>query len=147
MESTTDIAFIATTPIQKNWRESQLVIETPNWNRDKFGAEQPAGIQYSGEKRVNALELTPIPGETLAGYNRRILNIIQKYENINLDAHSGRAGRKMWFTHRTPSECWICQQNNINWMISDVLDLVSNVIDGEKWVFRDSNNKIILART
>jgi hypothetical protein len=144
MENIMDIAFIVIIQMQTNWREFLLVIETPDWNKDKFGANITEGIQYSGERRTNALEITPIPGETLAGYNRRILAIIQKYETINLDAHSGRAGKKMWFTHRTPSSCWICNEINIMWMLSDVLDTVASSIGGENFTFKDNAGKLIL---
>lgn len=122
-----------------------MVIETPNWNRDKFGETQPAG-RISSEIRANISEMTPIIGETLGGYNRRIASIIKRYEDISADAHTGRAGRKMWFTHRTPSECWICQQINVNWMVSDVLDIVNRAFDGEKWVFKDHKGTMVLVK-
>ncbi len=69
-------------------------------------------------------------------------SLIQKLENTNMDAHTGRAGKKMWFTHKTPSECWICNEINIMWFLYESLNLVSN--HQNTLYFTNDNGKLIL---
>ncbi len=121
-----------------------MTITTPNWNIDKFGEKQGSTL-YNHEKRENNQAYTPIEGETLAGYTRRLATLIQNLENINLNAHTGRSGTKMWFTHRTPSSCWLCDQLNVMWFIYETLNLVSLSMGGETLVFKSKDAKLVLS--
>lgn len=114
-----------------------MVIETPDWNKDKFGTTIEGTTNYF--RRRDSSKFNPIVGETLAGYNRRLANLIKEQEEINTSAHI--YGRKTWFTHRTPSECWICNEINMMWTVSDVL---STVPQAEKLVFIDNKGQISL---
>ncbi len=114
------------------------MIETPNWNMDKFGVAQPSGQQYLGKRESEAF--TPIENELLSGYCRRLLALIQKQETVNTQAHI--YGRKTWFTHKTPSTCWLCDDINVMWMMYEVLNLTA--LANPKLIFKRENNKLIL---
>ncbi len=118
-----------------------MTIETPNWNVDKFGEKQGSTF-YNRDKRENNNAYTPIEGETLSGYCRRMATLIQKLEEINLNAHTGRAGTKMWFTHRTPSACWICDQLNVMWFLYETMTLMSNT--HPNLIFTNKEGKLLL---
>jgi hypothetical protein len=98
-----------------------MVIETPNWNEDKFGSHIESTNRYF--RRRESQKYAPVEGETLANYYTRLsTNIIPSLEETNTGSHI--YGRKMWFTHRTPSECWICEELNVLWFMVDILDLL-----------------------
>jgi hypothetical protein len=116
-----------------------LVIETPNWNKDKFGEPVETGTDYF--KKRETTKFTPIVGETLGGYCRRMQSAIYEQEKINITAHTG--GRKVWFTHRTPSECWICNDINAMWFLFETMNMMPNK---EKLVFQDDKGMLKLVQ-
>ncbi len=89
-----------------------------DWSLDKFGQAQPPGSLYANQLRKNDI-VKPIENETVAGFTTRIMNMIQKQEEINTQAHI--YGRKTWFTHRTPSTCWLCDDINYMWQLFESL--------------------------
>lgn len=114
------------------------MIESPNWNQDKFGAPIESTQRYF--KRRESGKYQPIEGETVAGYCRRLsTNIIPQLEETNTSAHI--YGRKMWFTHRTPSECWICEELNVMWYMYEILNMMPN---NENLVFKTKKGKLTI---
>lgn len=114
------------------------MIETPDWNKDKFGTPMEGTDRYF--KRRESGNYQPIDGETLSGYSRRLSNqILPKLEETNTSAHI--YGRKTWFTHRTPSECWICEELNVMWYMQEILHMIPQ---GDDLVFRTTKGKLTL---
>jgi hypothetical protein len=114
------------------------MIDTPDWNKDKFGTDIEGTNRYF--KRRESKKYQPIEGETVAGYVRRLTtNIIPQLEETNTGAHI--YGRKMWFTHRTPSECWICEELNVLWYMVEVLNLLPFK---ENYHFQTEKGQLIL---
>lgn len=114
------------------------MIETPDWNKDKFGVNVEETNRYF--KRRESAKYQPIEGETVAGYTRRLTTqIIPQLEETNTTAHI--YGRKMWFTHKTPSECWICEEINVMWYMVEILSMLPFA---ENYVFARKQGKLVL---
>ncbi len=96
-----------------------------DWSKDKFGNHQGANLSRFSEIRTSD-KFKPIERESLNGYVKRLQKLCAEQENTNLGAHV--YGRKMWFTHKTPSECWICNDINIMWQLIDTLDAMDTYL-------------------
>lgn len=72
---------------------------------------------YSKE-RID-LALFPSNGETLKGYQERLASAIEQHRYSYAPQH------EKWFTHYSPSPCWIC----------NVLDMLQHICDilGDIW--------------
>lgn len=93
-----------------------------DFNRDKYGNNVEATKRYF-EKRDELLEqIQPLPGEMLWARIKRLQHIAHRWEEINLQSHI--YGRKIWFTHKNPSSCWLCDGIII---INVVIDEMSNM--------------------
>lgn len=115
-----------------------MAYETPDWNKDKFGTPMEGTKRYY--QRRNSGKYQPIEGETVGGYARRLQNqIIPTLEETNTTAHI--YGRKTWFTHRTPSECWICEELNVMWYMVEILQMIPTK---EDLVFSTKKGKLVL---
>lgn len=116
------------------------MIESPNWNLDKFGANIEERNQNRFFKRRESAKYQPIENETIAGYTRRLTTqIIPQLEETNTSAHI--YGRKMWFTHKTPSECWICEEINVMWYMVEILSMLPFA---ENYQFVREKGKLII---
>ncbi len=113
----------------KNTKNFYTAIDEDNreqdWSKDKFGNHQSANNARFSEIRTSD-KFKPIDREGLHGYYQRLLKLAAEQENTNLGAHV--YGRKMWFTHKNPSECWICQDLNIMWQIITSLSVVNDYL-------------------
>ena len=117
-----------------------------DWSVDRFGNHKAAGDTRYFQPRTSE-KFNPIDNETVTGYIRRLLRLIKEQEDINTSAHI--YGRKMWFTHKTPSECWICNEINIMWIQQEVMQRIANILPHpDNTVFKyDANNKLTLIDT
>ena len=115
-----------------------MVIEKTNWNLDKFGHPIEGSKNYMRHRKEDLGQFNPIEGESLDTYQRRIMNKIKQWEEINLEAHVYN-GRKMWYTHKNPSGCWICDGINYLWILQETINQVANlyenppIFDGKSW--------------
>lgn len=121
-------------------------METPNWNRDKFGAYVEEGKSYNTKRPSTMMELKPIEGESADGYTRRIMSMIQQLEDTAMRQHvfGGASGKsKMWYTHRMP-QCWICDQINMSWMLFESYNAVCQALpeQGKNHIFKFQGNGI-----
>lgn len=114
------------------------MIETPNWNKDKFGTVIEGTKNYFRHRTEDLTSFAPFEGEAIDGYCRRIMEKIKKWEEVNLEAHVYN-GRKMWYTHMNPSGCWICDGINYLWILHETTQQIGNlfpnppIFDGKTW--------------
>jgi hypothetical protein len=76
-----------------------------NWNQDNYGEPLEATGNYAGDRlgRMRAtIAFLPIDQETLTNYIERLSKAVYELENISIQSHIN--GKKMWYTHRTPSQ-------------------------------------------
>ncbi len=116
--------------------------EPVDWTKDRFGQGIPEGIQYDKMRDNNNFK--PIINESLHSYTERLYQWIKTYEDINLTAHVH--GRKVWFTHRNPTNCWLCDYITISWILHETLRNIQETLpnDGKDHVFTLINNKVTL---
>lgn len=101
-----------------------MVEDNQPWNQDRFGNHIPSDTRY--DKMRDTSNFDAIENETLEGYVDRIYNWIKNQEQINTTAHI--YGRKMWYTHKNPTTCWICDDITIQWKLFEVLQNISKML-------------------
>lgn len=82
-----------------------------DWNIDNYANRLEASQGYNLDKQRQSVSFIPFVKETFRNYKIRLEKATEELSNINMQAHV--YGKKMWYTHKTPSQCWICEQNNI----------------------------------
>lgn len=118
-----------------------------DWSRDRYGNHVESTQRYYQYRKDNLLDFQPIDGEAADGYTRRIANMLQKWENINTEAHI--YGRKMWHTHKNPSGCWLCDGITILWMLYETYNMVCQSLpdNGRFHTFQHKDGKLTLVQT
>lgn len=111
------------------------MIETPNWNQDKFGAYQEEGNRFYKHRVDGLLDLKPIDNEIIEGYTRRIANKLKQLEDVAMEAHV--YGRKMWYTHKQP-RCFICDLISSVWLLYEQYNMICQALpeNGRQHIFR-----------
>lgn len=111
-----------------------------DWSQDRFGRPMEGTPRY-GELRGSD-KFAPVENETLIGYVLRMEKMIKNQEEVNTTAHI--YGRKTWFTHRTPSECWICEDVNAMWQLYTSFALLADITSEKAYFHYDiqHNNKL-----
>lgn len=119
------------------------MIETPNWNQDKFGAYQEEGNRFYKHRIDGLIDLQPIDNEIVEGYTRRIANKIKTIEDTAMEAHV--YGRKMWYTHKQP-RCFICDLIATSWLLYEQYNMICQALPdkGTKHIFKNNGKRFII---
>ncbi len=93
-------------------------------HQDRYNSEQThqeeADLYHKTIKRHwrHSEALQPLQNETLSQYVQRMTVTVKELTTIS-DAHI--YGRKVWWTHSSPSPCWICDLRDFVNIIHQIL--------------------------
>lgn len=121
------------------------MVENHDWTQDKFGQGIPSGINYDKMRDTN--NFNPIENESLHSYTERLYSWIKNIEEVNLNAHVH--GRKVWFTHRNPTSCWLCDTITIHWKLHETLIHIRETLpnSGKLHHFKSNGKTLSLIQT
>lgn len=95
-----------------------------DWNIDNFNKKLEESTGYNFNKQRQSSTFIPYEHETLGTYIIRLERASEELNEISNQAHI--YGKRMWYTHKTPSQCWICEHNNI---VSYAIELFQQILD------------------
>lgn len=106
-----------------------------HWTIDNFGKNLEETKNYATKPRQSSSFL-PTEGETLEVYFQRLVNSVEEQYQISTNAHiNGPKGP--WYTHRTPSGCFICNQATLSQYMESIIESVLDAIPkSKKLVFK-----------
>ena len=75
-----------------------------DWNIDNFNKKLEETSNYINLPRQSH-SFIPVEKETVDNYMNRLSKVVEELNQISNNAHI--YGKRMWYTHKTPSQCWI----------------------------------------
>lgn len=99
-----------------------------HWQRDRYSDRPESQNRYYQVRHSNNFD--PVEHERIDTYLQRFAKFIKEYESINIESHI--YGRKIWYTHKNPSGCWMCDSITILWLLFDHLDNMSKTLVTQK---------------
>lgn len=93
------------------------------------------------ETRISHSEILLMPsnGESLQGYADRLKEMIQQHRHTVMIIH------EKWWTHRSPSPCYICTQVDALEIVIDTLVQIQKLDKKALWQYKiDPNNRDVI---
>lgn len=114
-----------------------------DWTYDIFQNNLEATKNYATKPRIS-VSFIPTENETLATYTQRLVQSIEEQTQISTNAHiNGPKGP--WYTHKTPSGCFICNQGTIALFSVELIAQVQDAIPRTKdLIFKKYLNQLQL---
>ncbi len=118
-----------------------------SWNYDNYNQriEESTHRNESSFRLYNqrqSIAFMPTEHEHLEQYIQRLTNAVEELQQISIASHIN--GKKMWYTHRTPSQCWICEQINISLYSVEILNQLPEEIKKNLQFEYDKSKNLIL---
>lgn len=109
------------------------------WNTDNYGDKLEQSRGYNVNTKRATGNFLPTQFELLETYIKRLRGIHLEMSSVSQTSHIN--GHKMWYTHRTPSGCWICELDNLGNYAIDIVEQMLEALPKSAKKLQWKNNK------
>ncbi len=107
-------------------REARRISDLENHIRDNYNTLTEQSSEHDFKRVVNAnIDYAPHNNETFTQYHSRVSIYARIARDKNSKTHILN-GKKIWYTHRNPMGCFMCEDANLIQMLVDVIGYIAS---------------------
>ncbi len=107
-------------------REARRISDLENHIRDNYNTLTEQSSEHDFKRVVNAnIDYAPHNNETFTQYHARVSIYARIARDKNSKTHILN-GKKIWYTHRNPMGCFMCEDSNLIQMLVDVIGYIAS---------------------
>ncbi len=107
-------------------REARRISELESHIRDNYNTLTEQSSEHDFKRVINSnLDYAPNNDETYLSYHARVSIYARIARDKNSKTHILN-GKKIWYTHRNPMGCFMCEDSNLIQTLCDVLGYIAS---------------------